>query len=133
MRLSVTNLQYHMHYFGADEMNANNSAPGSSRSLYYGVTSLPYALLDGGIKPSYIFDDFENITPNADQVKDQIESFGLAEIVAEIQPLGCIMAGDTGPALWKKRKEEELTPKQKRQIQHRAERRRTKQELGGEW
>lgn len=70
---------------------------------------------------------------NADQVKDQIQRFGLADVVAEIQPLGCIMAGDTGPALWKKRKEEELTPKQKRQIQHRAERRRIKQELGGEW
>jgi RNA-splicing ligase RtcB len=70
---------------------------------------------------------------NADRVKEQIQKFGLAEVVAEIQPLGCIMAGDTGPALWKKRKEEELTPKQKRQIQHRAERRRVKQQLDYEW
>ena len=70
---------------------------------------------------------------NADQVKEQIGQFGLADVVAEIQPLGCIMAGDTGPPMWKRRKEEELTPKQKRQLQHRAERRRTKQDLRGEW
>jgi tRNA-splicing ligase RtcB len=70
---------------------------------------------------------------NAEQVRAQIEQFGLAEVVAEIKPLGCIMAGDTGPNRWRRLKEEALTPKQKRQIQHRAERRRIKQELGGEW
>ena len=30
----------------------------------------------------------------AEQVRAQIERFGLCEIIAEIQPLGCIMAGD---------------------------------------
>jgi RNA-splicing ligase RtcB len=69
---------------------------------------------------------------NAAQVRAQIERFGLAEVVAEIQPLGCIMAGDSGVS-WRKRKEEELTPKQKRQIQHRAERRRTRRDLREEW
>jgi len=68
---------------------------------------------------------------NAAQVKDQIRHFGLAEIVAEIRPLGCIMAGDSGRS-WRD-KEEELTPKQKRQIQHRADRRRTKQDLRDDW
>ena len=66
----------------------------------------------------------------ADQVKAQIEEFGLAEIVAEIRPLGCIMAGDMPRIDWKKRRKEMLSPKQKRQIQHRAERRKTKQGLG---
>lgn len=59
-------------------------------------------------------------------VKAQIREFGLAEIIGEIRPLGCIMAGSTGS--WRDR-EEELTPKQKRQILHRSERRRVKQDL----
>jgi len=62
---------------------------------------------------------------SATQVKAQIEAFGLADVVAEISPLGCIMAGDSGPQPWQR--EKELTPKQKRQIEHRAERRKTRQ------
>ncbi len=61
---------------------------------------------------------------NAEQIKAQIEEFSLAQIIGEIQPLGCIMAGQS-----KRRDEEELTPKQLRQIEHRKERRRVKQEL----
>lgn len=68
---------------------------------------------------------------NAEQVKQQIREFGLAEIIAEIQPLGCIMAGDSGRS-WRDRGEE-LTPKQKRQIEHRADRRRNRQELRDDW
>jgi len=66
---------------------------------------------------------------NADQVKAQIEEFGLADIVAEIQPLGSIMAGQSAIPYWQQ-KEEQLTPKQRRQLQHRAERRTFKQQLG---
>ncbi len=62
---------------------------------------------------------------SATQVKAQIEAFGLADVVGEITPLGCIMAGDSGPQPWQR--EKELTPKQKRQIEHRAERRKTRQ------
>lgn len=69
---------------------------------------------------------------DADQVREQIRQFGLADVVAEIRPLGCIMAGDSGPPPWKRR-EEELTPKQKRQLEHRADRRRGRQDLRGEW
>lgn len=64
---------------------------------------------------------------NAEQVTAQIEEFGLAEVIAKIHPLGCIMAGNKHRGPW--RKEDILTPKQKRQIQHRAERRRVRQEL----
>ncbi len=68
----------------------------------------------------------------AEQVRAQIEQFGLADIVAEVTPLGCIMAGDAGPAPWMRRKEEkELTPKQKRQIEHRADRRKLRQRMRG--
>jgi RNA-splicing ligase RtcB len=64
----------------------------------------------------------------ADQVRAQIETFGLADITAEITPLGSLMAGDPGPAPWKRRKDE-LSPKQLRQIEHRADRRKLKQHL----
>ncbi|BCX46474.1 RNA-splicing ligase RtcB [Haloferula helveola] len=67
---------------------------------------------------------------NAASVKAQIGEFGLAEVVAEIRPLGCIMAGDSGRS-WRDR-EKPLTPKQKRQIQHRKDRRRMNQDLR-EW
>jgi RNA-splicing ligase RtcB len=68
---------------------------------------------------------------DAAKVKAQIREFGLAEVIAEIRPLGCIMAGDSGRS-WRDR-EEELTPKQKRQIEHRAERRRVSRDLKDEW
>jgi len=64
---------------------------------------------------------------NADEVKRQIGEFGLAEVIAEIHPLGCIMAGHIDPP-WRTRKEE-LSPKQLRQIEHRAERRKVRQDL----
>ncbi len=57
-------------------------------------------------------------------IREQIQTFGLADILTEIKPLGSIMAGSKT-----KSSEEELTPKQKRQIKHRAERRRVKQSL----
>ncbi|MDP0491577.1 MAG: RtcB family protein [Verrucomicrobiota bacterium JB023] len=66
---------------------------------------------------------------SAEQVKKRIAEFGLAEVVAEIRPLGCIMAGDIPRVDWKKRRREMLSPKQKRQIQHRAERRTNKQQM----
>jgi tRNA-splicing ligase RtcB (3'-phosphate/5'-hydroxy nucleic acid ligase) len=67
---------------------------------------------------------------NAESVRQQIAAFGLAEIVAEIRPLGCVMAGETRH-LWRN-DDDDLSPKQIRQIGHRAERRRTKQDLHDE-
>ncbi len=64
---------------------------------------------------------------NAHQVTSQIEEFKLARVIGKIHPLGCIMAGDKKRGPW--RKEDKLTPKQKRQLQHRAERRRIRQDL----
>lgn len=68
---------------------------------------------------------------NADDVKAQIATFGLAEVIGEIKPLGCIMAGDSGRS-WRD-KEEELTPKQLRQIEHRKDRRKERQDLHRDW
>ena len=61
---------------------------------------------------------------NPREIRAQIKDFDLATIVAEIKPLGCLMAGGK-----KRREEEELTPKQIRQIGHRKNRRREKQNL----
>ncbi|MEM7601176.1 MAG: RtcB family protein [Verrucomicrobiota bacterium] len=61
----------------------------------------------------------------AAQVREQIEHFELADVVAEVTPLGCLMAGDGGPQPW--RRKDHLSPKQLRQIEHRAERRKTRQ------
>ncbi|MEO8615255.1 MAG: RtcB family protein [Luteolibacter sp.] len=66
---------------------------------------------------------------SAVQIKQQIREFDLAEIVAEILPLGCIMAGDAGPRPWAN--EKDLTPKEKRQIVHRSDRRKQRQSLSG--
>lgn len=66
---------------------------------------------------------------SAEWIKDQIRTFGLAEVVAEIRPLGCIMAGNSSRGRWAR--EEKLTPKQLRQIGNRAERRKMKQKFGG--
>jgi len=96
-----------------------NSTEGIDVRWYYGKSDLSESPL--GYK-------------SADQVKAQIQEFGLADIVAEIEPLGSLMAGDTGPAPWMRRKDE-LSPKQIRQIGHRADRRKTNQKLGhvDEW
>ena len=66
---------------------------------------------------------------NAAQVREQIEQFELADVVAEVTPLGCIMAGDAGPKIWERKREDCLSPKQIRQIGHRSDRRKTRQKL----
>lgn len=62
------------------------------------------------------------------QIIEQIKEFNLAEIVALIKPLGSIMAGSEKIPYWK-RKKEALTPKQIRQIKHRANRRTLRQNI----
>ncbi|MFT6178638.1 MAG: RNA-splicing ligase RtcB [Akkermansiaceae bacterium] len=64
---------------------------------------------------------------NPESIKAQIKEFNLATIVAEIKPLGTIMAG--GKKRRSEENEEELTPKQIRQMSHRKNRRREKQNL----
>ena len=87
-----------------------NATEGLDIRWYYGKGDLSESPI--GYKP-------------AEQVRQQIEKFELADIAAEITPLGCIMAGDSGPRPWQR--DDYLTPKQKRQIGHRADRRKTRQ------
>jgi hypothetical protein len=41
---------------------------------------------------------------NVKKVKSEIQQFGLATVIGEIQPLGCIMAGEQPEPFWKKKK-----------------------------
>ncbi|MFC4994118.1 RtcB family protein [Rubritalea tangerina] len=54
-------------------------------------------------------------------IRQQIQSYQLADVIAEIHPLGCIMAGRSP------KYEKPLTPKQLRQIHHRSNRRKMRQ------
>ncbi len=89
-----------------------NATSGLDIRWYYGKGDLSESPI--GYKP-------------AEQVKAQIEQFELANVAAEITPLGCIMAGDSGPKPWMRK--DHLTPKQKRQIEHRADRRKNRQRM----
>ena len=62
---------------------------------------------------------------DANSIREALDRYNLATVIAEIEPLGSLMAG------WNPRREdlEILTPKQERQIEHRAERRRTRSRL----
>ena len=53
---SVVDLQYHTDFPGSDPMNQNNPYPASIRTFYYGVGSVPYALLNGGGDPELQYD-----------------------------------------------------------------------------
>ncbi|MGC4081671.1 MAG: RtcB family protein [Vicinamibacterales bacterium] len=62
---------------------------------------------------------------DAAKVKAQIARYGLANLVGEIQPLGCIMAGEAPEPPWIKARRE-------KQARHRAERREGAQQAGEE-
>jgi RNA-splicing ligase RtcB len=123
---------------------------GAGRNLSRRALVKPWRMKDGSIDENQVASMIAEQTPGldvrwwhgkpdlsespmaykpADQIKQQLRDFDLAEIVAEIQPLGCIMAGDAGPRPWAR--ENDLTPKQKRQIVHRADRRNQRQSLRG--
>lgn len=105
--------------FGGDERAMATALAESTRGVdvrwFHGKADLSESPL--GYKP-------------AAQIKAQIERFGLAHVLTEIQPLGSLMAGDGGPPPWIRRKLE-LTPKQLRAIEHRADRRKTRQSIKG--
>lgn len=63
----------------------------------------------------------------AQTVREQIAQFELATVVGEVAPLGSVMAGRG------RGREEELTPKQRRQMEHRSERRKQRQALRERW
>jgi RNA-splicing ligase RtcB len=60
---------------------------------------------------------------DASKVKDQIERFGLAELVGEIQPQGTIMAGEAPEPYWMRNRRE-------KRAAHKAARREGNAEIG---
>jgi hypothetical protein len=52
----VINLQYHTSFPGEDPLNSDNPVIPEGRVFYYGILSVPYTLLDGGIGNLYKFD-----------------------------------------------------------------------------
>ncbi|MFZ5941304.1 MAG: hypothetical protein ACOYXB_12105, partial [Bacteroidota bacterium] len=60
--LDLINIQYHMAYPGEDPMNLNNPAPAASRSFYYGINTVPYAVMDGGYAANTRY-DFISLNP----------------------------------------------------------------------
>lgn len=66
----VIDLQYHMNYPGTDPMNENNPNPASTRSFFYGLPGVPYAILDGGVVPGHRYDFTDpDREPGSDQLK----------------------------------------------------------------
>ncbi len=121
---------------------------GAGRNLSRRAATKPWRQEDGTIDPKLLKKLVAEQTPGLDirwwhgkadlsetplvyksaaQVKAQIQQFDLAGIVTEIQPLGCLMAGDGGPRPWAR--DLELAPKQKRQIEHRSTRRKQHRNL----
>ncbi|MGC9341923.1 MAG: InlB B-repeat-containing protein [Bacteroidales bacterium] len=52
----VVKLEYHTSFPGQDPFNQHNPSVPAIRALYYGVTSVPYSILDGGYQPSLKYD-----------------------------------------------------------------------------
>ncbi|MBI5219762.1 MAG: T9SS type A sorting domain-containing protein, partial [Bacteroidia bacterium] len=46
-RRDIIDIQYHTSYPSADELNTDNPADPGARSLYYGVSTAPYSIMDG--------------------------------------------------------------------------------------
>jgi PKD repeat protein len=60
---NVIDLQYHMAYPGMDMMNENSPDPSSTRSFNFGVTQVPYGVLDGGVSSDHRY-DFSELESN---------------------------------------------------------------------
>jgi hypothetical protein len=59
----VINLQYHTSFPGEDPFNRDNPIVSEVRIFYYGILTVPYTLLDGGINNMYRFDYyFKNLS-----------------------------------------------------------------------
>lgn len=113
---------------GGDNDEFLSFAPhGAGRNLSRKAMLAPYRDAEGEIDPSRVKEVLAETTGGLDirwyngapdlsetplgykdatKVKAQIERFGLARVVGEIQPLGCIMAGEAPEPAWMKKKRE---------------------------
>jgi hypothetical protein len=70
----VIDLQYHTSFPEGDPFYLHNLAANGTREAYYGISSIPYALMDGGINSAYKFDydlkELEKIAVDTQALKD---------------------------------------------------------------
>ncbi|MFW5877608.1 MAG: T9SS type A sorting domain-containing protein, partial [bacterium] len=79
----MVKLEYHTSFPGQDPFNDHNRSVPATRSLYSGVTAVPYALIDGGFLSSLRF-DFDPDAPNAKNIKRTVLQDALFDI--EVNP-----------------------------------------------
>lgn len=99
--LDVIDIQYHAELGTlVDQMNKDNPAPASSRSLFYSTQQVPYALIDGGLSEmAYDFDDksqpFDTldlftralVDPSFEIKLDVVDTLGALEIDIDLKAL----------------------------------------------
>lgn len=61
------NIQYHTNYFAGDQLYLDNDAVPSSRMLFYGLTSNPYTIYDGGYSNSGFAKKYDFTLANANE------------------------------------------------------------------
>jgi RNA-splicing ligase RtcB len=129
---------------GADHDDYLSFCPhGAGRNLSRTAMLRPYKDADGNIDPSRVQQILGEVAPGLDirwfnggadlsesplgykdatKVKAQIARFGLAQLVGEIQPQGCIMAGEAPEPPW-------LRARREKKARHKDERREGKAEI----
>ncbi|HWA25299.1 MAG TPA: RtcB family protein [Lacunisphaera sp.] len=129
---------------GGDNDQFLSFAPhGAGRNLSRSAMLRPYKDAEGRIDPARVQQILGEVAPGLDirwfcggadlsesplgykdaaKVKAQIEHFRLANVVGEIHPLGCIMAGEAPEPPW-------VRARREKQARHKAERREGKAEI----
>lgn len=76
VQADVIDIQYHALGSQADQFYLDNQVPANSRGTTYGVTGVPYAVLDGGIyleelgyQMQYDFKKMDGMDPNEDDIR----------------------------------------------------------------
>ncbi|WP_221032666.1 RtcB family protein [Actomonas aquatica] len=130
---------------GADNDDYLSFCPhGAGRNRSRTATLAPFKNEDGELDPARVKASLDETTAGLDvrwfcgdpdlsesplgykdatKVKAQIDRFGLATVVGEIQPRGCIMAGEAGEQPWQR-------ARRLKRARHKAERQDAAQELG---
>ena len=73
--LNIIDLQYHTSFPGEDPFNQHNPSVPGARVFYYGLSSVPYTILNGGSKSQYRFDyDVRPLDQNATLIESLLES-----------------------------------------------------------
>ncbi len=89
----VIDIQYHASGSRADRYYKDNPVPANSRGTIYGVTDIPYAVLDGGFDHAELGDrmvyDFNSRSPNVEDIRQRSlmdPDFNLEMIITQLAP-----------------------------------------------